>query len=332
MVYSNCSLYGVQSKKWLVQRLGVTDKRYFKQAFVNSHIHPYIEVKNGKKRLIEPPDDELKRIQKRIKNCLSQLEFPDYVFSGVKAKSYVDNAKLHAGKRYVYKLDLTAFFPSTPRERAYSFFRDKLKTSPDVAECLTNLVTVDLDMAGCESIASINAFFKEKNICERRHLISGSPASQLLSYLINVDMFDMLAELAQKQAMTMSIYVDDVVFSSEHKISKTIQNRILKVIRLFGFSESKKKIKSYSSHYPKLITGATISKGGTCVVRNSMSNHIMIELRYLKEHPEDQTSRLRLQGLVSAAQQVDSNTFPSVRYYAYGKPKKTKNKKRIINR
>ena len=183
MVYSSCSLYGIKSKKRLAQYLGITDKRYFKQEYVNQHIHPYIEVKNGKKRLIEPPDDELKRIQRRIKNCLGQIKLPDYVFSGVKAKSYVDNAKLHAGKRYIYKLDLTAFFPNTPRERAYSFFRDKLKTSPDVAECLTNFVTVDLDLADCENIESINKFLTEKNTNERRHLISGSPASQLLSYL-----------------------------------------------------------------------------------------------------------------------------------------------------
>ena len=322
MVYSSCSFYGLKSKKRLAQYLGITDKRYFKQAFVNRHIHPYIEVKSGKKRLIEPPDDELKRIQKRIKNYLGQIEFPGYVFSGVKSRSYIDNAKLHAGDRYVYKLDLTAFFPNTPRERAYSFFRNKLKTSPDVAECLTNLVTVDLDLADCEDIEAINIFLCEKNSCERKHLISGSPASQLLSYLLNVDMFDMLATIAQKQTITMSIYVDDVVFSSKYKISKTIQNRFLKVIHLFGFSESKGKIKSYSNHYPKLITGTTISSTGDCVVRNSMSNHIINELGYLKGHPENQMSRLRLQGLVSAAQQVDSKAFPSVRYYAYGRPKK----------
>lgn len=262
MDYSSCSLYGVQTKKQLALYLGITDKRYFKQAFVNSHIHPYLGEERGKKRLIEPPDDELKRIQKRIKNFLSQIDVPDYVFSGVKTKSYVGNAKLHAGKRYVYKLDLTAFFPSTSRERAYSFFRDKLNTSPDVAECLTNFVTVDLDTADCEDVESINNFLKEKNIRERRHLISGSPASQRLSYLLNTEMFDMLAEIAQSQEITMSIYVDDIVFSSEHKISKSVQNRLLKVIHLFGFSESKKKIRSYSNCYPKLVTGVSISKDG----------------------------------------------------------------------
>ena len=122
MVYSSCSLYGLKSKKRLARYLGITDKRYFKQTFVNRHIHPYIEVKNGKKRLIEPPDDELKRIQKRIKNYLNQIEFPGYVFSGVKSRSYVDNAKLHAGDRYVYKLDLTAFSPIRQEKERILFF------------------------------------------------------------------------------------------------------------------------------------------------------------------------------------------------------------------
>lgn len=317
MIYSNCSLYGIKSKKMLVRQLHIVDKRYLKQSFVDSHIHPYVENKNGKKRLIEPPDDELKRIQKRLKNILGQIEVPFYVFSGVKKKSYVDNARLHSGKRYVYKLDLTAFFPSTSRERAYTFFRDKLKTSPDVAECLANLVTVDIDLANCEDMQSVNDFLNEKGVITRNHLISGAPTSQLLSYLINVDMFDRLYQIAEKHSMAVTVYVDDITFSSCLIITGRIRGDILRVIHRFGFRESKKKVRLYSKSYPKLVTGTTISSKGVCVIRNSMSNHIMIELLKLKKDPNNKEARLRLQGLISAARQVDSNAFPAIRRYAY---------------
>ena len=67
MIYDNCSRYRIKSKKMLVRQLHIVDKRYLKQNFVDSHIYPYVENKVGKKRMIEPPDDELKRIQKRLK-------------------------------------------------------------------------------------------------------------------------------------------------------------------------------------------------------------------------------------------------------------------------
>lgn len=319
MNYSNCSLYGVQSKKVLAQRLHISDKRYFKQSFVSSHIHPYIEQKNGKKRLIEPPDAELKRIQKQLKNRLSELDIPPYVFSGVKGRSYVDNAKVHSGMRYVYKLDISGFFPSTPRERAYTFFRRKLGTSPDVAECLSNFVTVNLDLADCKNPSTINDFLQGKNIQTRNHLISGSPTSQILSYLMNEDMFNQLNNLAKKQNMEMTIYVDDVTFSSEQRISPAVQTRIVNILHRFGFLESKGKIRLYSKHYPKLITGTTISDEGKCVIRNSISYRIMKDLAELKRDPANQEVRRRLQGLVSAARQVDPQAFPSVRRYAYKK-------------
>lgn len=320
MEYNSCSLYGIQSKKMLMQRLCISDKRYLKQAFVSSHIHPYIEQKeDGKKRLIEPPDHELKRIQKCLKNRLAELDIPAYVFSGVKGRSYVDNARFHSGNRYVYKLDLSGFFPSTPRDRAYTFFLRKLKTSPDVAECLSNFVTVNLDLANCEKPSEIDAFLQEKNIRTRNHLISGSPASQILSYLMNEDMFNCLNDLARKQGMEMTVYVDDVTFSSREYISSVVQARIINILHRFGFRESKGKIRLYSKHYPKLITGTTISENGKCVIRNTISYRIMRNLAELKKDPTNQEVRLRLQGLISAARQVDPQAFPSIRQYAYKK-------------
>jgi hypothetical protein len=64
--------------------LRIPNKQYLRQDYVAKLIHPYIEEKGNKKRLIEVPDDRIKRIQSRIKAILSKLEYPKYVFSGVK--------------------------------------------------------------------------------------------------------------------------------------------------------------------------------------------------------------------------------------------------------
>ena len=43
------------------------------------------------------------------------------------------------------------------------------------------------------------------------------------------------------------------------------------------------------------------------------------EFEKLKQTPEDIESRLRLRGLVIAAQQVDSSIFPTIKKYAFDK-------------
>ena len=97
MTYIESPLLGVKSKKQLKYVLKIPNNKYFKRSYISGLIHPYIEYKNGKQRLIEPPDDNLKAIQKRLKKILSNIDVPDNIFSGVKGRSYYDNAKIHIG-------------------------------------------------------------------------------------------------------------------------------------------------------------------------------------------------------------------------------------------
>ena len=52
-------------------------------------------VTEPKERLIEAPEDIIKKIQTKIKNYLSKCDLPPYVFSGIKGKSYFCNAWIH---------------------------------------------------------------------------------------------------------------------------------------------------------------------------------------------------------------------------------------------
>ena len=108
--------------------LHIKDGDLLKQDYVVSMISPYVDM-SKKPRLIEPPQAELKTVQKRIKTLLGKIEVPDNVFSGIKGKSYSDNARQHLGEgtRNLYKIDLTAFFPSISRETGYRFFFEDFK-------------------------------------------------------------------------------------------------------------------------------------------------------------------------------------------------------------
>ncbi len=318
MIYNKCKLFQLQSKKLLKHYLKITDNKFFSQQYVCSLIEPYIDEKS-KPRIIDKPDDSLKVIQGRVKKLLYSIEVPENIFSGIKGKSYAQNAYYHKGNKYVYKIDLNAFFPSITRETVYSFFKNELQTSSDIAQFLTNISTVHIDYANVKDMEKINSFLSSKGIKTRNHLISGSPTSQILSYMVNHKMFDEMQHLCDKNGITMTIYVDDVTFSSDNIISNQIKTKIKLIVKKYGYQLSDHKEVSYSKFYPKLITGAIVNKEGNVSVRNSMSKNIIEELAKLKENPDDISVRRRLRGLVTAAQQVDASAFPSIRKYAYDK-------------
>jgi len=129
-------------------------------------------------------------------------------------------------------------------------------------------------------------------------------------------LFDDMQRVADNNDATMTIYVDDVTFSSPQKISKDFREKIIAIVRKYGYQISRPKVKKYTKLYPKLVTGVIIDSTGKPVIKNSMRQKIVQEFQYLKEHPEDEKSRQRLRGLLTAAKQVDPYAFSSISKFA----------------
>ena len=315
---TECPLYGLQSKKNLKHLLHIEDSRLFKQDYVASLISPYID-RNGKPRLIEPPNDKLKSIQKRIKKMLGKIIVPNNIFSGIKGRSYAGNAFLHTSntRKTLFKIDITAFFPTISREVVYRFFYNDLFCSPDVAEILSNFTTVNIEKTMASNLEDIYAFLNNKGVSCKNHLISGAPTSQILSYLVNHSMFDEMQAIADENNAIMTVYVDDVTFSSEYKLSHRFTEKIISIVRKYGYQISKTKVKKYTKLYPKLVTGVVIDSSGQPTVKNSMRLRIIKEYKNVQSHPEDNKSRQRLRGLLTAARQVDPHIFPSIYKFAF---------------
>lgn len=311
-MYQNCPLYAIQSKKMLLQALGIRDKRWQKHAFVQQNISPYIDG-TTKKRLVEAPSPQLKMIQKRIKNALIRCDFPEYVFSGIKGRSYVKNAAQHAGILFVYKIDISAFFPNTSRDKVYRFFLTKLNNSPDVANILANLCTADLS-GEIKNKERVNAFLKEKGITQMNHLCTGASPSPILSYLVNQAMFDELKCLCDANDISMTIYVDDTIFSSEEEIPVTVRTKILKIVEKHGYKVSMKKVKYYPANDVKKITGVIIRSSGSLDIPNKL--RFKIKKRFEIHQESGNVDDLnKLAGCVVAARQINKQAYPSVLEY-----------------
>lgn len=247
--YKNCFLYGLLSKQKLKELLHIKRDVYCRSSFINSKINVYIDRKG---RIIEAPDADIKAIQRHIRTSLLSIGVPNYVYSGIKGKDYRRIEEIHKDFDYTYCLDIKKFYYNTSRNNIYNFFITKLKNSNDVANILTNLSSIDLELknfCGCQEI--INRINNHSILSN--HLIAGSPLSTLLSFYANVEMFEEINDIASNGNILFSLYVDDLIFSSHEQIQDNFKNKIIDILKKYKFTISTEKIRNFEKCDTKKI-------------------------------------------------------------------------------
>jgi hypothetical protein len=140
-------------------------------------------------RPIDIPDKGLKAVQSRIAKLLGRVTPPDWLFSPVKGRSYVDNAARHKGARAFWLLDIADYFPSCTANNVAHLFHGVLECSPDVTAILVKIVT------------------------EGECLPQGSPCSPILAYYSNLEMWLSISKIVSDAGLTHSLYADDITIS-----------------------------------------------------------------------------------------------------------------------
>jgi len=169
-----------------------------------------------------------------------------------------------------------------------------------------------LTLCKIKDLESVEKFIQTKGIKTSNHLISGSPSSQILSYLVNHNMFDEIQCFCDCNGITMSVYVDDVTFSSRNRISHNQKEIIYNIISKYIYKLSRSKIKYYTSRCPKSVTGAIITPEGELRIPNHLSLKVVNELSYYKRNLNDTDSLKRLRGLVIASRQCEPKKFEGI--------------------
>jgi len=185
-----------------------------------------------KYRPIDIPDPRLKSIQSRIGDLLGRVIPPDWLFSPVKGRSYVDNAARHKGATAFWLLDIANYFGSCTANNVAHFFRKKLECSPDVTAILVHLIT------------------------HNQSLPQGSPCSPILAYFSNLNMWLEIEAKVSAATLTHSVYADDLTFSGQ-KISKSFIWEIKKSVHKHGLKLKAKKEASVINR-PADITGVIV--------------------------------------------------------------------------
>lgn len=233
-------------------------------------------------RPIDIPDPRLKAVQSRIAALLARIEPPDFLFSPVKGRSYVENAARHVGSKAFWLLDVADYFPSCTANNVARFFHRDLLCSEDVTAVLVKLVTL------------------------RERLPQGSPCSPILAYYCNRPMWLAIESCVKSSGCKLSLYADDITISGD-VVRKEMIWEIKKIVHGSGMRlKASKEVSLISA--PADITGVIVKTTGTHLPNRQLKK--LAELKKLHALTTNAKDKARIEnqisGRVAQRRQVES--------------------------
>lgn len=256
-----------------LRRLIGVEKKYFYKLTNSvdaSYISRFIDKRNVEKRhpvekrhlLI--PGFNLKLIQIWILNNILYTQPVATPATGfIKQKSIVDNATPHIGKNYIFKTDISNFFPSIKFNNIFHLFL-KFGYTSEVSYILTLLCTYE------------------------GYLPQGAPTSPYLSNLILREFDEKLENICSLSEYKYTRYADDITISSNKKISSSEVDYLSKTIEQFlqtincFLKLNTAKTKILRPGHRKIITGVLVNK--TLNVPKELISEIRLEIYCLQKY------------------------------------------------
>lgn len=296
---NQCALYKCRGKGRLAYLLHMNKEEFDNLEKLIEYYSFTTDKNDGDKRLITAPRNNLKKIQKRILKLITFVKRPEWLISGERGKNYIDNGKFHQQSHYLLTMDIKKFYENCKREFVYRFFRYTMCMSGDIAEILTNIVTLE------------------------QKIPTGCPTSQLIAYYAYQEMFENIKKIANKYNCVFTLYVDDMTFSSKRPFNPDkLRNEIDIELRKYGHRPKYSKVQYYSRNSNKLVTGVVISKDHNLLVANKLQKKIYDNAMKLKKVNGNKKeakiayqleSDLRsLKGQLQAARNVKKGIFPEI--------------------
>lgn len=298
---NQCALYKCSSKRKLESLLTIEPGGLKNIQCAIQYRSFEIDKKNtNEKRKITAPAKELKAIQARILALLQRIERPKWLISGERGKCYIDNGKAHMDANYMLAVDIKKFYDNCRRDGVYRFFHHRMKTEPDVAKILTDIVTYNGGIP------------------------TGCPTSQLIAYYAYEDMFTEINKCAECYGCRFTLYVDDMTFSSVTPFpSEKLTQEIDVILRRYGHKPKYPKVKYYSKNENKPVTGTIVTSDHRLDVPNQLQKKIYDNFQLAKKLNDQQNSEetikvtQALMGQIQAAKNLDPNCFPEIKRVAY---------------
>lgn len=240
-------LYRIGTKRDLAKLLGISLPQL--KRFLPDDNFKEWTTKDG--RLIEEAHPPLAAVLSKLHKIISKIETPPYLFSGKKGIKARNNAELHYANGYMVNVDISRFYQSTKREFVYLVFKDTFGQTPDVASMLATLVTY------------------------KGHIPTGTATSQAIAYWAYKKTFDRISKLCAANEVLMSVWVDDITFSSSKPFPRGWVRDIRNIVRDVELSLKASKTKKYKISEYRTVTGSALSPDGEILVKNEKRKEIL---------------------------------------------------------
>lgn len=207
----------------------------------------YKTKSNGKNRIIDSPNSELKAIQGWIlRNILEKIRISGKAIGFVKGKGIRINANHHINNKYILCLDIKDFFPTIKIDKITEVFRNYYGIEDDgIALYLSRLCTF------------------------KNYLPQGAVTSPILSNIVFKSADDEIDEFCGNIDITYTRYADDLTFSSDNLNKlKDLVCSIEGILNKNGYELNRSKTRILTGAGRKSVTGVILNSGKLTIGRN----------------------------------------------------------------
>lgn len=259
-----------------------------------------IEKRNGRgKRVIAQPTAEVKVLQRWvISQFFGSLPIHDAAIAYRKGLSIKDHARVHAGNRYLLKMDFKDFFPSIYASDFIYHAKKYLNLSEQDLTALTYIL------------------FRHDRDSDQLILSIGAPSSPVVSNTLLYEFDTKLTEFCARNGVVYSRYADDLAFSTSlpkvlddvHKfIKKLCESLTSPRLRINQdktvFTSKKKK---------RQLTGLVLSNEGTVSLGRNKKREIRAMAHKYSQGKLDVDQVNKLRGLLAYAYSIDPEYLDSI--------------------
>ena len=271
-------------------------------------IYDIRQGKRGKKRTIQEPDPDLKRIQKALIPIFERYQLSPFC-TATRGSSAVQNAQRHVGAKHILKVDIKECYPSITGRMVFQGLEmqeDSLEDYHDIGGAVW-FCLIDRQTAAGEQVAwSIEGI-----------LPTGAPTSPILCNIALTPLDWLIYNMLQNDygnKYTYTRYLDDMIISTkESKRDWVIKAKIENLLIRGGLRANVKKTKWMDARDDDMVvTGVHVYETHGGIPRKFWRN-IRSKLQHLAAEGKDLDAETK--GCLSYIKSVDQRRYDSLLTY-----------------
>lgn len=258
---------------------------YHRGAAFIDHYHRFtIPKKRGGTRAISSPKSRLRHAQSwLLETILKPLPVHEAAMAFLPGRSILDNARPHAGRPLVMRLDLKDFYPSIGFRRVKKLFL-RCGYSEGIATIFALLATepprLELTLDGQKRHVAVGD----------RTLPQGACTSPAITNILCRRLDQRLSGAARSYDFVYTRYADDLVFSSTSKEAPFVEMLSLAqlIIEDEGFRVNEEKTMVMRPHCRQSVTGVVVNEQSSFGLGPRVSRQDLRRFRAFLHHYEQQ--------------------------------------------